>query len=63
MKQLHDHDVSKPCKPHSLTPEQKQNALGYLIFLKQKQMELLRDVDVLMNRKSTYGQPKKIQHL
>ena len=36
MKQFHDREVVKPICPSEITPEIKQRALGYLMFLKQK---------------------------
>ena len=36
MRQLHDRDVMKPVYKHSLTPEQRKEALAYLMFLKRK---------------------------
>ena len=37
MQQLHDHKVMAAKHSSDLTPEQKQQALAYLMFLKQKQ--------------------------
>ena len=37
MRQLHDCDVMKPVHKHCLTPEQRKEALAYLMFLKHKQ--------------------------
>ena len=36
MKQLHDRDVMIPVHKKSLTPEQRREALAYLMFLKRK---------------------------
>ena len=36
MRQLHDRDVMKPVHKHCLTPEQRKEALAYLMFLKRK---------------------------
>ena len=36
MQQLHDRKVMQPIQRKDLTPEQKQEALGYLMFLKKK---------------------------
>ena len=36
MKQLHDRNVCEPVHVKSLSSEQKNKALGYLMFLKQK---------------------------
>ena len=36
MRQLHDQDVMKPVYKRSLTPEQRKEALAYLMFLKRK---------------------------
>ena len=37
MKQLHDQNVCEPIHAQDLSREQKSKALGYLMFLKQKQ--------------------------
>ena len=37
MKQLHDRDVMIPVHKNNLTPEQRKEALAYLMFLKRKQ--------------------------
>jgi hypothetical protein len=36
LKQLHDRKVVKPVHPSELTPDERHDALGYLMFLKQK---------------------------
>ena len=36
MKQLHDHNVCEPVHVKALSSKQKNKALGYLMFLKQK---------------------------
>jgi hypothetical protein len=36
LKQVHDRSVMKACHKHNLTPEQRQEALAYLMFLKRK---------------------------
>ena len=36
MRQLHDRDVMTPVHKHCLTPEQRKEALAYLMFLKRK---------------------------
>ena len=36
MRQLHDRDVMKPVHKNCLTPEQRKEALAYLMFLKRK---------------------------
>ena len=36
MKQLHDRDVCEPVHVKSLSSKQKNKALGYLMFIKQK---------------------------
>ena len=36
MQQLHDRKVMQPMRPKDLSPKQKREALGYLMFLKKK---------------------------
>ena len=36
MKQFHDHEVVNPLRPSEITPEIRNKALGYLMFLKMK---------------------------
>lgn len=36
MKQFYDRNVAKPLKPEDITPDIRQKALGYLMFLKQR---------------------------
>ena len=35
-KQFHDRNVVNPLKPEDITPDIREKALGYLMFLKQK---------------------------
>ena len=60
MKQLHDWSICEPQKAHNLTPEQCHNALGYLMFLKEKGMGKSRDVAVWMVANSISGPQREI---
>ena len=42
LQQLHERKVGEPRDASMLSPTQKRNALGYLMFLKQKRTGLLR---------------------
>jgi len=49
LQQMHDLEVVEGMEPSSVTPEMRKKALSYLMFLKRKNQERLRDGGVQMD--------------
>ena len=56
--QLHDHKVGEPRDVSKLSPTQKKNALGYLMFLKQKRTGQIKGWGCANGRKQRLYTPK-----
>jgi hypothetical protein len=64
LRQLHDHDVIKPVKRDSISENDQNNALPYLIFLKQKLRGQIKGRGCVDDKcQKIYSQKKSPAHL